>query len=86
MRQFGFEEKLVRKTIQELLDVYDGIQGWLFIEDASYKLLIDTLLCAEDNDDARKDGVVETSSAATTAIGIPEITLIGWTQLSCCVN
>jgi hypothetical protein len=27
MRQFGFEEKLVRKTIQELLDVYDGIQG-----------------------------------------------------------
>jgi hypothetical protein len=27
MRQFGFEEKLVRKTIQEFLGVYDGIQG-----------------------------------------------------------
>jgi hypothetical protein len=27
MKQLGFEEKLVRKTIQELLDVYDGIQG-----------------------------------------------------------
>jgi hypothetical protein len=27
MRQLGFEEKLVRKTIQELLDVYEGIQG-----------------------------------------------------------
>jgi hypothetical protein len=39
MRQLGFEEKLFRKTIQELLDVYEGIQGWPFIEDASYKLL-----------------------------------------------
>jgi hypothetical protein len=27
MRQLGFEENLVRKTIQELLDVYEGIQG-----------------------------------------------------------
>jgi hypothetical protein len=27
MRQLGFEEKLFRKTIQELLDVYEGIQG-----------------------------------------------------------
>jgi hypothetical protein len=86
MKQLGFEEKLVRKTIQELLDVYDGIQGWPFIEDASYKLLIETLLCAEDKDDARKVGVVETSSAATTAIGITEITLVGWTQLSCRIN
>jgi hypothetical protein len=43
-------------------------------------------MVAEDKDDARKDGVVETSSAATTAIEITEITLIGWTQLSCCIN
>jgi Holliday junction resolvasome RuvABC DNA-binding subunit len=27
IKQLGFEEKLVRKMIQELLDVYDGIQG-----------------------------------------------------------
>ncbi|MCI16939.1 bifunctional UDP-glucose 4-epimerase and UDP-xylose 4-epimerase 1-like, partial [Trifolium medium] len=46
MRQLGFEETLVRETVQELLDVYEGIQGWPFIEEASYKLLIETLLCA----------------------------------------
>jgi hypothetical protein len=65
------------------LKVYEGMQGCPFIEEASYKLLIETLLCVEDKDDARKGGVVETSSAITTTIGITEINLIGWTQLSC---
>ncbi|PNY00236.1 hypothetical protein L195_g023512 [Trifolium pratense] len=73
MRQFGFEEKLVRETVEELLDVYEGMQGWPFIEEGSYKLLIETLLCAEDKDDARKDGVGETSSAATPATGITDV-------------
>ncbi|XP_045832183.1 uncharacterized protein LOC123923535 [Trifolium pratense] len=73
MRQFGFEEKLVRETVEELLDVYEGMQGWPFIEEGSYKLLIETLLCAEDKDDARKDGVGETSSTATPATGITDV-------------
>jgi hypothetical protein len=30
------------------LKVYEGMQGCPFIEEASYKLLIETLLCAED--------------------------------------
>jgi hypothetical protein len=30
------------------LKVYEGTQGWPFIEEGSYKLLIETLLCAED--------------------------------------
>ncbi|GAU36653.1 hypothetical protein TSUD_213070 [Trifolium subterraneum] len=73
MRQLGFEENLVRKTVEELLDVYEGIQGWPFIEEGSYKLLIETLLCAEDKDDARRDGVGETSSAATPTTGTTEV-------------
>lgn len=79
MRQLGFEEKLVRGTIKELLDVglffnkclkkkkglifivdfvgltnplfflqvYEGTQGWPFIEEGSYKLLIETILCKQ---------------------------------------
>ncbi|KAK2377166.1 hypothetical protein P8452_48960 [Trifolium repens] len=73
MRQLGFHEKLVRETVEELLDVYEGTQGWPFIEEGSYKLLIETLLCADDKDDARRDGVGETSSAATPATGITEV-------------
>jgi hypothetical protein len=30
------------------LKVYEGMQGCPFIEEASYKLLIETFLCAED--------------------------------------
>jgi hypothetical protein len=30
------------------LKVYEGMQGCPFIEEASYKLLIETLLCVED--------------------------------------
>lgn len=78
MRQLGFEEKLIRETVEELLDVYEGNQGWPFIEEGSYKLLIETILCKEptcdeDKDDVRKDGVGETSSAATPATGITEV-------------
>ncbi|WJX58860.1 hypothetical protein P8452_44268 [Trifolium repens] len=73
MRQLGFHEKLVRETVEELLDVYEGTQGWPFIEEGSYKLLIETLLCVEDKVDAGKDGVGETSSAATPTTGITEV-------------
>ncbi|KAL0556031.1 hypothetical protein IC582_004536 [Cucumis melo] len=44
MKQFGFPPKLVRDTVKELLDVYGGDDGWVFIEEGSYTLLIDTLL------------------------------------------
>ncbi|KAK2430950.1 histone-lysine N-methyltransferase SUVR2 protein [Trifolium repens] len=74
MRQFGFEESLVRETIQKLLDVYDGIQGWPFIEEGSYKLLIESILSAEDRDNARNDDVGETSSSATPATGTTRTT------------
>ncbi|KAJ1426378.1 WIYLD domain [Sesbania bispinosa] len=83
MRQLGFEKKLVRKTVTELLDVYEGTQGWPFIEEACYKLLIETILgkqqsYAEEKEDslqdnARRDDVTETSSAVTPTTGITEV-------------
>ncbi|KAF7830969.1 ubiquitin-binding WIYLD domain protein [Senna tora] len=42
MRPYGFDEALVRQTVDELLDVYDG--EWFFIEDVSYRILVDTML------------------------------------------
>ncbi|XP_023522527.1 uncharacterized protein LOC111793562 isoform X2 [Cucurbita pepo subsp. pepo] len=53
MNPFGFHPKLVRDTVKELLSVYGGDEGWVFIEEGSYTLLIDTLL------EKRKDGAIE---------------------------
>ncbi|RYR46208.1 hypothetical protein Ahy_A07g031966 isoform C [Arachis hypogaea] len=47
MKQFGFEEKLVQETVNELLDVYQG--AWPFIEDGSYNLLIETILAKQED-------------------------------------
>ncbi|OIW02719.1 hypothetical protein TanjilG_29495 [Lupinus angustifolius] len=49
MRQFGFHDQVVRETVDELLEVYDGTQGWPFIEEASYKLLIETILAKQQS-------------------------------------
>ncbi|KAK4436529.1 hypothetical protein Salat_0816600 [Sesamum alatum] len=43
LRPMGFSTDTVRKCVKNLLEVY-GDDGWLFIEEAAYKLLIDTLL------------------------------------------
>ncbi|CAI9091672.1 OLC1v1026756C3 [Oldenlandia corymbosa var. corymbosa] len=45
MRPMGFPDSVVRKRVRELLKVYgSGDEGWYFIEECSYKLLIETLL------------------------------------------
>ncbi|XP_028803737.1 uncharacterized protein LOC114758821 [Neltuma alba] len=40
----GFSRDLVRKTVNKLLKAYGGDQGWVFIEEASYKVVIDAIL------------------------------------------
>lgn len=42
MIPYGFPNKLVRQTVDQLLKVYDG--SWFFIEESAYTLLIDTIL------------------------------------------
>ncbi|RDY08420.1 hypothetical protein CR513_07344, partial [Mucuna pruriens] len=51
MAPYGFPSKLVRTTVQNLLkaNVYGGNEGWIFIEDSGYTLLIDTLLEKQAN-------------------------------------
>lgn len=50
MRPLGFSKELVKRTVSNLLEVYEGDAGWVFIEEASYKLLIDTILEEQDKD------------------------------------
>ncbi|KAK6929461.1 WIYLD domain [Dillenia turbinata] len=50
MKPFGFPKAVVEKTVKNLLKVYDGDAGWPFIEECSYKLLIETLLGPEDKE------------------------------------
>ncbi|XP_027366982.1 uncharacterized protein LOC113873175 [Abrus precatorius] len=58
MTPFGFPNKLVRRTVDQLLKVYGGKEGWVFIEDSAYTLLIDTLLEKQSNSEAQ-DGLIE---------------------------
>ncbi|KAK6933031.1 WIYLD domain [Dillenia turbinata] len=50
MKEMGFAAPLVRKKVKDLLKVYDGDGGWPFIEEFSYKLLIETILAPEENE------------------------------------
>ncbi|XP_010554656.1 PREDICTED: uncharacterized protein LOC104824311 isoform X2 [Tarenaya hassleriana] len=43
MKAYGFDMRLINETIKELLQVY-GEEGWVLIEEASYKVLLDAII------------------------------------------
>ncbi|CAK9326250.1 unnamed protein product [Citrullus colocynthis] len=78
MKPFGFPLKLVRDTVKELLSVYGGDEGWVFIEEGSYTLLIDTLLekqkeaaieLVHDNERAKDHQETSVAGCSSSAIG-----------------
>ncbi|KAK7356014.1 hypothetical protein VNO80_15280 [Phaseolus coccineus] len=82
MQLYGFSRKLVRSTVKSLLDVYGRNDGWVFIEDSSYTLLIDTLLEKQANP-SPQDGLIE----ANPGDGPNEVTPAGCSNsalLACC--
>uniref|UniRef100_A0A7C9E7G1 WIYLD domain-containing protein n=1 Tax=Opuntia streptacantha TaxID=393608 RepID=A0A7C9E7G1_OPUST len=50
LKPMGFLPDVIRKKVKELLEVYGGREGWAFIEEASYKLLIDSILEDKENE------------------------------------
>ncbi|KAL0401223.1 UNVERIFIED_CONTAM: hypothetical protein Slati_4152200 [Sesamum latifolium] len=54
MVPFGFPEEKVRKHVKELLKEYGGDEGWPFIEEYSYKELIDAILRDDEENDQEK--------------------------------
>ncbi|XVE69383.1 hypothetical protein DITRI_Ditri09bG0147900 [Diplodiscus trichospermus] len=49
LRPMGFRNDVVRKTIKRLLKAYGGDDGWSFIEECSYQLVIDSILEEQAN-------------------------------------
>ncbi|KAL3653489.1 hypothetical protein CASFOL_003170 [Castilleja foliolosa] len=58
MVPFGFLANKVEKHVNQLLEVYGGHEGWPFIEEYSYKELIDALLRDVEEGD-EEEGQVE---------------------------
>ncbi|KAF3433498.1 hypothetical protein FNV43_RR24600 [Rhamnella rubrinervis] len=74
MAPFGFSQELVSQTVKELLRVY-GNDGWVFFEEASYKLLIDTILdkqtkISEEKDASLEDGARDRDDVAEPSNGV----------------
>ncbi|XP_049411705.1 uncharacterized protein LOC125874736 [Solanum stenotomum] len=60
MTAFGFDERLVQKTVKQLLKEYGGDDGWAFIEEYGYKELIEAILRdqeSNDEDSTKQKGV-----------------------------
>ncbi|KAL4291867.1 hypothetical protein GQ457_14G025520 [Hibiscus cannabinus] len=69
MKPYGFHINLVKTTIKELLDVY-GEDGWPFIEDSAYKVLLEAILEkvvkeTGEGTSCSKNPVVETAGSET---------------------
>ncbi|GFY82095.1 hypothetical protein Acr_02g0003350 [Actinidia rufa] len=54
MQRMGFPEKVVCRRVKKLLREYGGDEGWTFIEDAYYTVLIESLL-NEQEEEANKE-------------------------------
>ncbi|ONK68378.1 uncharacterized protein A4U43_C05F10800 [Asparagus officinalis] len=63
---FGFSKLVISKTIKNLLKVYGGDEGWVFIEEACYKVVIDTILEQQENEEKDNKMEVEREDADTS--------------------
>lgn len=61
MQVYGFSEDLILKKLKELLNVY-GEDNWFFIEENSYKVLLDNIL---EEEEQQKDDTLAGPSTAT---------------------
>ncbi|KAG9141521.1 hypothetical protein Leryth_019048 [Lithospermum erythrorhizon] len=50
MRPLGFSNQDIRAAVKDLLKVY-GDDGWVFLEEGAYKILLDTLLERAEGDE-----------------------------------
>ncbi|KAM6582418.1 hypothetical protein CsatB_009420 [Cannabis sativa] len=68
MGQFGFQKQRVREAVRKLLRVYGGDDGWPFIEEDYYRVLLEALLEKDGSqDDARSLKDTETSTAGSSS-------------------
>ncbi|EEF35512.1 uncharacterized protein LOC8270455 [Ricinus communis] len=56
LRPMGFSPDLIRKTVQSLLKAYGGDEGWPFLEENSYRLVIESILEELEKPEREDDG------------------------------
>ncbi|KAL5991511.1 hypothetical protein ACLOJK_012420 [Asimina triloba] len=64
----GFSKELICETVDNLLKVYEGDSGWVFIEEASYKLVIETILEEQEKSLAKQDSCKDGVDALDAAV------------------
>lgn len=58
MRSYGFSDGLIVSTVKELLKVY-GEEGWPFIEESSYKILLEAILEDLEKEEQEKSNTLQ---------------------------
>ncbi|KAG8644897.1 uncharacterized protein LOC110624598 isoform X2 [Manihot esculenta] len=61
MQSYGFRRELIVTTVKELLNVY-GMDGWPFIEEASYRVLLDNMLEKVEEEEKKKGDSLPSSN------------------------
>ncbi|XP_065618137.1 uncharacterized protein LOC111996982 [Quercus suber] len=93
MRPYGFPQDLVELTVGELLNVYGGNEGWVFIEDSSYSVLLETLLektnapqDQEDDSPQHNPGDADDRESSAVGASIPTCSNSGATDAMLLTN
>ncbi|KAJ9554029.1 hypothetical protein OSB04_018074 [Centaurea solstitialis] len=74
MSSFGFSRQLVRKTVRNLLKVYGGDDGWIFIEEGGYKVLLGVLLDEQETTEQTQSLLPDASSSKIGSSGTELVT------------
>ncbi|KAH7688514.1 Histone-lysine N-methyltransferase protein [Dioscorea alata] len=62
LTQYGFEKDHIVSTIKGLIEEYGGEDGWVFIEDNGYQVVVDSILDKQSSEQQKGEKVGESSS------------------------
>ncbi|XP_040383455.1 uncharacterized protein LOC107304870 [Oryza brachyantha] len=71
LSEYGFPRPLIRQTIENLLMVY-GSGGWVFLENSSYRVIIEKLLEEDQTQQRQPEEDDEHGGGATSGEPVPE--------------
>lgn len=80
MSPLGFPRKVVRRTVDKLLKVYGGNEGWNFIEDSAYRTLIEKLVELPQATDQSAETISASSETGNNQIAIDAVDISSLTS------
>ncbi|PKA52010.1 hypothetical protein AXF42_Ash008239 [Apostasia shenzhenica] len=63
----GFSKPMIRRTVRNLLKIYDDDAAWCFVEEANYKLVIETIVEGQENEGNREEEEVQRAEKLTSS-------------------